>query len=244
MRPVPQRLLALCLALLVPGVALGEEGGGRRHYLHPSVTVRSVANDNVFFEKQGAEGDVGFWIQPRLELGYRTSVWEVGADLGVDFRRYTRHAELNQTFFRVKAFAEAGILPGLSVRVDNDYVPQPVVLGLPEDDTGNLLQTNRTRAEIRYWRAFDDRREITIGVLGQRFITDSFGETEFSPDQFVSSSLAPPTFTTANLTPAVAPKTNGNFWRVAPTSSSSTPCGAGAPSICRVACVIANSTSS
>jgi hypothetical protein len=176
------------------------------------VQLRTVADDNVFFSKDDRESDVGFWVLPRMELGYRTSVWEVGADVGVDFRRYVQHSELNELFPRVSAFGEAGVLPGLTVRISDHYVPQPEILGLPEDDSSNLLQTNRTEAEIRYWRPFGERREFTIGVLGQRFITDSFGETEFDPANYTNSNLLPPSISSATFTPADAPPTNGNYW--------------------------------
>ena len=49
-------------------------------------------------------------------------------------------------------------------------------LGLPPDQGTNLLQTNRSDAELRYWRALPGEREISFGMRGTRFFSDGFSE--------------------------------------------------------------------
>jgi Putative beta-barrel porin 2 len=197
MRGSPALALALVWIALGVAPARADEDEGRHFYWHPSLHFRTVADDNVFYTSSGAEGDVAFWLQPRMELGYRTGAYELGADVGGDLRRYVEHDSLDQNFLRVKAFGEAGLLPGLSVRVSDALVPQAVTLGQPEDDSGNLLQTNRTEAEVRYWRPFGEDRELSIGAVGTRFLTDAFGEAELPGGQ---------------PTPPVAPPVHGDYW--------------------------------
>jgi hypothetical protein len=146
----------------------------KRYSIHPSLTVTGVFNDNVLFEESGKKSDVGAWIAPRLDLGYRGRSWQVGTDLGADIRRYTDSPTLDEEFFRVKAFAEVGLLTGLTFRVSDIYTPQPVQLGFPEDESANLEQTNRLLAELKYWREFDSGREFETGIRGTWFLADSF----------------------------------------------------------------------
>ncbi len=155
------------------GTAQGE-GEGRRFSIHPSLTILGVADDNVFSQENGRSSDVGVWISPRVELGYQGRVLEAGADLGADIRRYLNHSSLAKEFFRVNAFGELGLLPGLSLRVSNKFVPQPVELGRPENDTDNLIQSNRTVVRLRYVRELPGRREIEASIQGTRFTTESF----------------------------------------------------------------------
>ena len=171
--------------------AAAEEGETRRFTWRPSLVVRTVADDDVRQLDRGKEHDVWVSASPRLELGYEARAFDVGADLGADFRQYTENDDLNDVFYRVNAHAEAGILPGLSVRVSDTYVPQAETLGLPEDDTSNQQQTNLVDAEIRYWRALDERRELTLGVRGARFDSETFtalvpgpGDTTFVDRSF------------------------------------------------------------
>jgi hypothetical protein len=163
--------LFLCAALAGP--ARGDEDP-KRYSIHPSLTVTGVFNDNVLFEESGKKSDVGAWIAPRLDLGYRGRSWQVGTDLGADIRRYTDSPSLDEEFFRVKAFAEVGLLTGLTFRVSDIYTPQPVQLGFPEDESANLEQTNRLLAELKYWRKFKSGRELETGIRGTWFVADSF----------------------------------------------------------------------
>lgn len=186
-------VLSGLLGVLVPLASPvgAEEGETRRFTWRPSLVVRSVADDNVRQRDRGKEGDFWMSASPRLELGYEARAFDVGADLGADFRHFADNDDLNDAFYRVKVHAEAGILPGLSARVSDTYVPQSETLGLPEDDASNQQQTNLVDGEIRYWRALDERREFTLGVRGARFDSETFtalvpgpGDTTFVDRSF------------------------------------------------------------
>jgi hypothetical protein len=159
---------------IVARSALAGEDAERRFSWKPSVDVKSVFDDNVFNASSGKQSDFGFWVLPRLELEYAAPAYEVGADLGVDLRRYVEQTSLDRTFGRVDAWGEVGLLPGLTARVENAFVPQPTRLGAPPDDPFNLQQTNRTDVSLRYWRELESGREISLGASGSRFMSDSF----------------------------------------------------------------------
>lgn len=172
----PIRRIAAALAatlLLVPGDA-GAEGEGRRFSIHPSVRVVGVYDDNLFFDDEDPDSGYGAWIIPRLELAYRGRSYELGADLGADIRRYLREPALDEEFFRLRGYGEFGLLPGLTLRLSDTYAPQPLQLGLPEDDADNLVQTNRVDAELGYWRELSGGRELELGAHGTRFMGESF----------------------------------------------------------------------
>ncbi len=171
LRPVGALVAALATLAPAPAVA---EGEGRKFTIRPSLRVATVLDDNVFLTDDDREKDAGFWIAPRLELGYRGRSFEVGVDGSADIRRYTQNQRLDDELYRVHAFAETGVLPGLTLHVANTYLPQPVTLGLPEDETENLVQTNRTLAKITYWRELPGGREIEVGVQGSRLFTEGF----------------------------------------------------------------------
>ncbi|MDH3520451.1 MAG: hypothetical protein OEM49_08345 [Myxococcales bacterium] len=173
LRSIAFGLAGAATALLATS-AVAEEAVERRVWWHPSLQLQGVADDNAFLEDGGSAGDVGFWLTPRLELGVRAPSYEVGADLGVDVRRHSQHQDYDETFARVSGFGEIGLLPGLSLRVSDAFVPQPVRLGLPDDQPSNLLQSNRLEGSLRYWRAGPDGREIAFGVKGARFDSESF----------------------------------------------------------------------
>lgn len=204
-----QKALWLCLAgLLAAGPAWSEEEQGRRFSWRPSIEVRAIGDDNVYLTASKKESDFGFGVRPRVELDYRGKAYELGADVGADLLTWIDHGDLDQTFFRVNAHGEAGLLPGLTVRVENSYVPHPVLLGLPQDSSSNLVQTNRTEAELRYWRELGGRREMSAGVLGARFISEGFGETEVEP-LVPDVPFLPPQ---PSATPADAPPFHANYW--------------------------------
>jgi len=143
----------------------------------PSLRASLVADDNVFYEEDGASGSLGFWLAPRLELGYRTGAVELGADLGVDVRQYVDHSSaLSAELFRAIGWGEIGLRPGLSLRLSNAFVPQPVRLGLPEDEAANQVQTNRLDAGLHWWRELPGRREVEAGLLASYFRSEEYSE--------------------------------------------------------------------
>jgi hypothetical protein len=180
MRRRPTRRIAAALPALAllgwAAAAVGAEGEGGLFSWRPSVRVTTVASDNVFYDEHGTEGSLGAWVAPRLELSYRRPAFEVGADLGVDFRRYVDHASLGDELYRGVAWAEAALGHGLTLRVSNAFVPQPIYLGLPEDEGPNLVQTNRSEADLRWWRALPGGRELELGVQGTYFLSDDYAE--------------------------------------------------------------------
>jgi hypothetical protein len=137
---------------------------------------RPKGSDNAFYEDSGAEGTLGGWIAPRLELSYRRPSLELGADLGVDLRRYVDHSSLGDELYRGVAWGEAALGQGVSFRLSNAFVPQPVTLGLPEDEARNLVQTNRSEADLRWWHGLPGGRELEIGVQGSYFFTEDYAE--------------------------------------------------------------------
>lgn len=173
---------ALVAVGFLAAAAGAEEGAPRRFTWRPSLVVRGVADDNVRQTDRGAEDDFWLWASPRVELGYQAPAFDVGADLGADVRQYADNGGLDDVFYRTRAHAEAGLLPGVTLRVTDTFVPQPETLGLPEDDASNLQQTNRVDGELRYWRALGERREFTLGARGARFDSESFTALVPGPD--------------------------------------------------------------
>ena len=163
---------ALLLIGLVAAAARADEGEERRFIWRTSFETRSALTDNAFLTSNHEDRDLGFWLEPRLELDYRTPAAQIGADLGAQVPRYLDHSSLNDTFWRTHVQGEAGLWPGLSVRLSDSYTPQPIALGAPDDATPNLAQTNRAEGELRYWHEFSGGRELTAGVEGARFDSD------------------------------------------------------------------------
>ena len=168
-----RRVLATFALAALAYPALADEGSEQRFTWHPSVRVAAEATDNARLDS-GKDADFGVRITPRLELGWDATAWEVGADLGADMRRQSDATDLNDVFYTARLFGEAGVLPGVTVRVSNDYIPHAVALGVPEDHAGNLRQTNRARAEVRYWRELDEGIELSLGADGGHFNSESF----------------------------------------------------------------------
>jgi hypothetical protein len=160
-------------ALVLTASPARAEGQESRFSVHPSVRVVGVADDNVFLNDR-AKSDLGGWITPRIEATYRTRIFEVGADVGVEVRRYVEHSALADELLRLRGYAEIGLWSGLTMRVSDAYVPQPIQLGLPEDDGSNLAQTNRLDARLRYERELPGGREFELGLRGTRFLSESF----------------------------------------------------------------------
>jgi hypothetical protein len=187
MRGTSLHAVVRCAGLIFAGLVLAggpagaEEGLGRFSW-SPSLRLTTVADDNVFLEDGNEDGSVGFWIAPRLELEYAAPAVQVGADLGVDFRRYLDHSSaLAAELYRAIGWAEVGLRPGLTLRVANAFVPQPVRLGQPADDASNLVQTNRLDGELRWSREVDGNREIEVGAVGTYFLTDAYSEAVPQP---------------------------------------------------------------
>jgi hypothetical protein len=161
------------------GLAAGAhaaEGESGLFTWRPSLSVSAVASDNVFYDEGDEEGSIGAWIAPRLELSYRRPALELGADLGVDFRRWIEQSSLSSELYRAAAWARAGLGHGLSARLSNAFVPQPLRVGLPEDEGRNLVQTNRLAGDLRWSRPLPGRRELELGVQGSWFRSDESAE--------------------------------------------------------------------
>ena len=164
---------AAAIALVAPAVR-GQEGEEQRLTLHPSIQSSAVVDDNPYFADGNSEFEVGGWIYPRLEVAYRTQALELGADLGVEIRRSIGESSLGDELYRLSGFAELGLLPGLSLRISDAYVPHPARLGRPQDDVWNLLQTNRADLSLRYWHELPQSREIELGIRATHFASERF----------------------------------------------------------------------
>ena len=96
--------------LLLTASGAHAEGENRRFSIHPSIRTLAVASDNLYLEKGNTDKGGGFWIQPNLEMDYRGRIFELGADLGADLRRYPGESQLNEEFWRASGFVEVGLL--------------------------------------------------------------------------------------------------------------------------------------
>jgi hypothetical protein len=181
MRVRSLRVLRVVVLLATATAAHAEEDGLRRFHFRPSVQTRAVLSDNIGAVDHGRDSDVGIWIAPRVELGFREEAYELGVDASLDVRRYTERSGFDEVFYRVHSQGEIGLLPGLSLRLSDAYTPQPVALGLPDDEPANLVQTNRARLELRYWRELASGRELTAGLVGGRLDTERFATLVAGP---------------------------------------------------------------
>ena len=164
------------LNALVPRDAAAE-GTPDLFSLRPSLATTLVVDDNPKFEKSGAETAFGAWLRPRVQVDYDAPGLDVGADLGVDVRRYAGYdSSLQKEFVRTSGWADYRILPGLALRVGDDYVPRPERIGRPEDETKNLVQTNLLDGSLRHWQSLGGGRELELGVQGGWFTTDHYAE--------------------------------------------------------------------
>lgn len=171
-----------CLSLLgIVPVASAQEGTARHLTIRPSLQTRAVASDNIGVVRRDRDADIGIWLSPRLEIDFREDAYRLGLDASLDVRRYTERNGFDETFYRVHGFGEVGVIPGLTVRVSNALTPQPVRLGVPDDEPANLVQTNRAVVETRYWRELPGRREVTFGLSGARFDTGRFDAVVAAP---------------------------------------------------------------
>ena len=172
-------LMAFSWVVSTAGVALAGLGGGteteqNRFSWHPSITTSMAADDNTQLEKSDSKSDLGFFITPRIELAYQGHWFDLGADLGADIRRYIDRSSPSDEFYRLTGWAELGVLPGFTMRFSNAYVPSAVDLASPAEHSANLVQTNRTVADLRFWSEVPGDGEITLSALGTRFFSESF----------------------------------------------------------------------
>lgn len=149
------------------------EAESNRVTFHPSIAVSAVADSNVHLDED-SDGDLGVFVLPRVELGYQGSWFNLGADAGVDVRQYVDGSAPNDVFYRISGFGEVGLMPGLTFALRDAWVPTPVNLGQPEDDSANLVQSNRAVADLSYWRELPAGREMRVSLQGTRFMSDSF----------------------------------------------------------------------
>lgn len=156
------------------GSGSGSETERNRFSFHPSIQMTAVADSNARLREDDSEGDLGVFLFPRVELGYQGHWFDLGADLGADIRRYVDGDSPSDEFFRLGGFAEIGLMPGLTFRLSDAYAPTPVQLGMPEDHSANLVQTNRTLASLRYWRELPGGREMLLALQGTRLSSESF----------------------------------------------------------------------
>jgi hypothetical protein len=185
-------VLGILLGLSSEAAAEDQE----KHFTwHPSMLVTLVGDDQPYLHEQN-DGAIGTWISPQLDLGYRGDFYELSAELGGDVRRYVDEPSLSREFYRMRATAEAGILPGLSVFVSEALVPGAERIAAPGDATRNLIQTNQVDVEVRYWRELPSRRELQMTFRGSHFAGDHFNtvlltdggglvtDTNFDPDHW------------------------------------------------------------
>jgi hypothetical protein len=167
-------VILACAVLLVfsAGPARSEraENGLR---IHPSIRLRAVVDDNVFLDSDETS-DLALWIGPRLQIDYARDSLRLGLDTGADIRRYRDETSLNEEYGRVLGFAELDLWRGLSLRVADTWVPYPERLGLPEDDSRNLVQSNRAEAKLLYRRVLPRESSIQLSVGATRFTTRGF----------------------------------------------------------------------
>jgi len=166
-------LAALCLVAAPKPAAC--EGEPSLFSLRPSFSGTLVADDNPELAKSGEDSKLGAWLRPRLEADYRSPRVDLGADLGVDVRRYAGFdSGLSDEFARVRGFADLKLAPGLSLRLEDAWMPRATELGRPEDEGVNLVQSNRLGAGLRHWRALGGERELEMGIAGTYFVTEDF----------------------------------------------------------------------
>ena len=171
------RAVLLAGVLLLVAGASHAEGERGVFTWHPSLRVTGVADDNVRFSDGGRDGSVGVWVTPRIELDYSAPVFAVGADLGVDYRHYSGEGKpVSDILYRAVGWGDVGLGHGFSAGLSNAFVPQAVRLGRPEDDTANLVQTNRVDADVTWRRELATGRELAAGVVATYFLSDDYSE--------------------------------------------------------------------
>jgi hypothetical protein len=161
--------LALCLA------ARAElEGSDERFRIRPGLTVTFVGDDNVHQQESDRESAFGSWIAPEVAVDYRRGSFRAQGEFGADVRLYAGEKDFSDSFFRVIADAEYEFLRGFTLRLSNVYLPHPVSLGRPADETGNLVQSNTLIGEGRFRREFKRSTALEVGVQTSWFTAEGF----------------------------------------------------------------------
>jgi hypothetical protein len=176
-----------CASCLAPEA--GAERSKERFRIRPSLEVSFVADDNFYHEKHDEDSAYGTWIVPGLALDYRRGSFRAGGDLGADVRLYTGGKDLNHSYYLVSADVEYQTLRGVTLRLSNVYAPQPVWLGRPADDTGNLVQSNTLNAEARLRRDFKRSTALELGVQSSWFTAEGFTTSIDRHDDDVSEEI-------------------------------------------------------
>ena len=170
-------VLATALVWLMLGTAHAAEGEPGSFTWTPSLKVASIVSDNVDYEKGAGEGALGTRLRPRLELAYRSMGLELGADLGADIHQYLQaDNDASDQFYRAIGWAELGLAPGLRLRFSNAFTPYPLRPGRPTDEAANLVQTNRTELDLRWWHELSNEQEIELGAQAAYFWSEKFSE--------------------------------------------------------------------
>jgi hypothetical protein len=164
-------------ALLAFAFDAAAEGEPDLFTIRPTFAATAVADDNPELARKGGNTSIGAWLQPNVKLGYHAPLFDLGADIGVDVRRYSGYdSGLSDEFGRVGGWGEARLAPGVAFRVANAWAPRSLRLGRPEDDGVNLVQTNQLDASLRHWRSLPGERELEVGVESTYFVSDDFSE--------------------------------------------------------------------
>ena len=170
-------LLGAIVASAAPPRDAAAEGAPDLFSLRPSLATTLVVDDNPKFQKNGGDTAFGAWLRPRVQVDYDAPDLDLGADLGVDVRRYAGYdTSLNDEFARVSGWADYRFAPGFALRVGDAWVPRAQRLGRPEDETENLVQTNLLDASLRSWRSLPGGRELEVGAQGAYYVTEDYAE--------------------------------------------------------------------
>ncbi len=161
--------------LAFPVAAYGE-GDPEKFRVGARVRTTAVYDDNFENNDQKLD-DLGYWIEPLIEAEYRRRSIRLRTELGGDVRIHPQHSDDNDGFVHAVGELDWRLGRGLTFKLSDAFVPSPLELGQPSDDVGNLGQTNRAEAELRYERELGQRRSVLFGVRASRFDTEGFEAT-------------------------------------------------------------------
>jgi hypothetical protein len=163
-------LVAAGLVIVLPAVEGAADGEAARGFTFtPSLRTGAVYDDNVYFEPEDEVATGAGRAVPMLEAEYHHGRFHLGAEAGADLWWYPAIDGWSDVFFRGGGFAEIDLWRGLTLRLADLYAPQPVSLGRPEDDVGNLVQSNRAEAALRWRRELARETALEAAVIGTRF---------------------------------------------------------------------------
>jgi hypothetical protein len=172
-RAAARRSAALAAAfatLLLPQVPVrADVGEGRSFDVRPSLRVGGVYDDNVYFDPDDRVATGAARAVPMIEAEWQRGRVHAGGEVGADLWWYPAISGWSDVFLRAGAFADIDLWRGLRLRLSDLYAPQQVSLGRPADDVGNLVQSNRAEAELRWRRALPRESAVEAAVRGTRF---------------------------------------------------------------------------